>query len=62
MNNEQAELLMALFDVKPQIANSDIQKILTCSDATATRYLAALSSAGRVRKIGKGRGVRYMRM
>ncbi len=41
------------------ITNNDVQKLLRCSDATATRYLSELVKQGRLRRVGEKKGIFY---
>lgn len=43
-----------------KITNSEIEKLLHVSDATASRYAKILVARGVLRKEGKGRGARYV--
>jgi uncharacterized membrane protein len=46
-----------------KITNDEVEKILRCSDATATRYLATLVKQGKIQKVGtKGVGVAYTKI
>jgi hypothetical protein len=48
------EKIMVLVGTKGKITNDDVQKLLRCSDATATRYLAELVKQGKLMPSGKG--------
>ena len=54
------EKILAFFQTNETVTNSDIEKMLGVSDATATRYLSELERDGKIEQIGKtGRGVEY---
>ncbi|HXV27115.1 MAG TPA: winged helix-turn-helix domain-containing protein [Candidatus Paceibacterota bacterium] len=54
--------LWGLFKGGAEVTNSDVQKALGISDATATRYLEALEQEGLIRQIGTtGRWVYYVK-
>ena len=57
------EKVLDLFTIDHmEIANDDVQKALSISDATATRYLDELEKIGVIRQVGKtGAGVVYRR-
>lgn len=60
---KKLDKVMTLFNTKPQISNKDVEKLLRCSDATATRYLSILEKEGRITQVGKhGRGVLYIKV
>ena len=50
---------MALARTKGSITNDDAQKLLRVSDATATRYLAALVKAGKLKRTNHPSQARY---
>jgi len=57
---KKIEKIMKLFQKKEQITNDEVEKLLHVSDATATRYLSALESEGKIKQLGKtGKGVIY---
>jgi len=44
-----------------KVVNNDIEKLLTVSDSTATRYLDQLEKEGKIKQIGKtGKAVYYI--
>lgn len=53
------EKIMGLAREKTKITNDDVQKLLRCSDATATRYLSELAKQGRLRLAGIKKGSIY---
>lgn len=53
------EKIMDLVQNKSRVTNDDVQRLLRCSDATATRYLAELVKQGRLRRIGAGPALIY---
>lgn len=60
VNRERNEKIMELLNGKGTITNDDIQKLLSVSDATATRYLDILEKSGKVKQVGKtGKHVYY---
>lgn len=45
-----------------KITNDEVEKLLRCSDATASRYLSALEKQGKIKKVGTtGAGVVYVK-
>ena len=53
------EKILAHARAEGSVTNSDVVKLLRVSDATASRYLAALVSRGQLVQNGKGRSVSY---
>ena len=54
------QTLLDLISSKTKVSNSQVQKLLKVSDATATRYLDELEQAGEIQQVGKtGRSVYY---
>src|SRR3989344_249195 len=53
------EKIIAHARAQESITNRDVVKLLRVSDATASRYLAALVSRGRLLRNGKGRSISY---
>lgn len=51
--------IIALAKEKETITNDDVQKLLRCSDATATRYLAQLVKENALKREGKNGGSYY---
>ena len=52
--------ILAYLIPRSKITNSEIEKLLQVSDATATRYLDELEKEGRIRQIGRaGRSTHY---
>lgn len=52
--------VLALFSVKPEISNDDVESSLGVSDATATRILDELEKSGELEQVGReGAGVVY---
>lgn len=52
--------IMEMFRSQDSISNDGVEKILHCSDATATRYLSILEKEGRIVQTGKtGKSVVY---
>ncbi len=49
---EKLEKIMTALAKTGRITNDDVQALLKCSDATATRYLAELVRRGRIKKVG----------
>ena len=56
---KKLEKIMALARTKGSITNDDAQKLLRVSDATATRHLAALVKAGKLKRTGRPSQARY---
>jgi len=57
-----SEKIMYLFQNKTKITNSDVESLLGVSDATATRRLQDLETAGKIKQIGNiGQGVYYIK-
>jgi hypothetical protein len=60
---KKLERIMAELMRKGKITNDEVEKLLHCSDATATRYLSELEKQGRVIQGGKtGRSVTYTKI
>ena len=58
---ENKNKILQLFREKEKVTNNDIEKLLSVSDATATRYLDELEKEEKVRQIGTtGRSVYYV--
>lgn len=53
------EKIMAFAQSKGKVTNNDAQKLLRCSDATATRYLFELVKQGRLKMISRRGGAFY---
>ena len=45
--------ILELLEEKGKLANDDIQKLLSVSDATATRYLDELEKDGQIKQVGQ---------
>ena len=57
---KKLDKILSLFETKSQITNSDIQKLLRVSRATAKRYMDILEKENKVVQIGSvGKGVFY---
>jgi len=57
---KKLDKILLLFETKSQITNSDIQKLLRVSRATAKRYMDILEKENKVDQIGSvGKGVFY---
>ncbi len=56
---KKLEKIMSLARTNRSIANDDVQKLLRVSDATATRHLAALVKAGKLKRTGRPSQARY---
>ena len=53
---------MLLFETKPRVKNSDVQKLLRISRATVKRYMDILEIENKVIQVGKvGKGVLYIK-
>ena len=50
---EKKQKLIGMLQVQSKVSNSDVQKLLDVSDATATRYLDELEEEGLVRQVGE---------
>ncbi|MBI2515022.1 DeoR family transcriptional regulator [Candidatus Wolfebacteria bacterium] len=60
IKQENINKILAYLAPRAKVANSEVEKLLNVSDATATRYLDELEKKGRVRQIGRtGREVYY---
>lgn len=60
---KKLERIMAEIERTGKITNDQVQKLLHCSDATATRYLIELQRTGRIWRSGsRGRGVNYLKV
>lgn len=57
--DEALAKILAFARTKAEITNDDIEKLLHCSDATASRYLKMLVVRGQLTRRGKGRGAAY---
>lgn len=52
--------IIELLNEKNKITNNDVEKFLSVSDATATRYLDELEKEGKIKQVGKeGKFVYY---
>ena len=63
-DNKQKNLdkIMAELEKRGKITNDEVEKLLRCSDATATRYLEELIKQGKIKKVGAtGSGVHYVK-
>ena len=63
-DNKQKNLdkIMAELEKRGKITNDEVEKLLRCSDATATRYLEELIKQGKIKRVGKtGAGVEYIK-
>lgn len=57
---KKLEKIMALATATKSVTNDQVQKLLLCSDASATRYLEQLIKQGRLKQVGHtGQAVRY---
>lgn len=57
---ENKQKILELLKEKNKITNNDVEKLLSVSDATATRYLDELEKQGKIRQVGKtGKYVYY---
>ena len=56
---ERLEKIIAMAREKKVIMNDDVQKMLTVSNATATRYLNDLVKAGRLKRFGARKHEKY---
>ena len=54
------EKIVSLAQSKGKVTNDNVQKLLHCSDATATRYLAELVKRGRLRRVGPAKQPFYV--
>ena len=62
---KQANLdkIIAELEKRGKITNDEVEKLLHCSDATASRYLLELVKQGKIKKVGTtGAGVVYMKI
>lgn len=60
---KKLDQIMSLFAKQTTITNSEVEKLLHVSDATATRYLSTLEKEGKIKQNGKeGKGVSYSRI
>ncbi len=58
--NNKKQILEYLKE-KGKVTNDDVQELLGVSDATATRYLEQLETAGKIEQIGEtGHAVHYI--
>ena len=54
------DIILTLFKSRKTITNSDVEKLLEVSDATATNYLQELEGEGKIIQVGRtGRSVSY---
>jgi predicted transcriptional regulator len=58
--DQDISAILHLFSTATEISVATIIKELGFSRATATRKLSALTKQGRIKKLGKGRGVCYV--
>jgi len=60
---ENKQKILKLLEEKGKIANDDVQDLLSVSDATATRYLQELETAGKIKQVGQeGRYTYYQKV
>lgn len=60
---KNSDMIMAELEKRGEITNDQAEKLLRCSDATATRYLATLVKQGKIKKVGTtGTGVVYVKV
>ncbi len=58
--NKAKNKILELFKTRDKINNTDVENLLSVSDATSTRYLEELEKEGKIAQHGKiGRGVFY---
>ena len=50
---KKLEKILVALDKRGKISNDEVQKLLSVSDATATRYLNILEQQGKIRQAGK---------
>ena len=63
-DNKQKNLdkIIAELEKRGKITNDEVEKLLRCSDATASRYLLELVKQGKIKKVGAtGSGVHYVK-
>jgi DeoR/GlpR family transcriptional regulator of sugar metabolism len=53
------EKILAALAQRKRLANPDICKLLRVSPATTTRYTQELERAGKVKRVGSGKGIAY---
>ena len=54
--------IMTELEKRGKITNDGVEKLLRCSDATATRYLEELIKQGKIKRVGEtGAGVAYIK-
>ncbi|OGG73045.1 hypothetical protein A3A38_01065 [Candidatus Kaiserbacteria bacterium RIFCSPLOWO2_01_FULL_53_17] len=59
---KKLDRIMTEIEKNGKIANDEVEKLLHCSDATASRYLSALEKQGKIKKVGTtGAGVVYIK-
>lgn len=59
---KKLDKIMAEIEKNGKISNDEVEKLLHCSDATASRYLSALEKQGKIKKVGTtGAGVVYIK-
>ena len=59
---KKLDKIMTLFEIKSQITNQDVQKLLRTTKRTTTRYFDILENKGKIIQIGKtGRSVLYIK-
>jgi len=60
---ENIKKIIEFLETHDKIANNDIEKLLSVSNATAERYLAALEREGILKQVGKiGQSVYYTKI
>ena len=62
LRQEHLDAIMSEIEKRDSLSNKDVKKMLDCSEASPTRYLAALVKSGKIVKKGKGRGVVYVKV
>ncbi len=57
---ENKQKILGLFEKQHEVSNNDVEKLLSVSDRSATRYMEELQREGKVEQIGStGRSVVY---
>ncbi len=62
VKKKNLEKIVHYIEANGSIGNDEIQALLKCADATATRYALILVKEGKVLKTGKGPALRYVKV
>lgn len=60
-DNAQFDIVMTLFDQRPQISRGEVERLLNVSRATAARILAKMVERKRIIRVGNTRNTKYIK-